>query len=47
MPDQRVRVGASAAAQRTGDSGGDASADRAGREHLHHHEAGKHERHAG
>ena len=44
---QRVGVVAPAAAERAGDRRGDAAAHRAGRQHLHHHEAGKHQRHAG
>ncbi len=47
MQHQRVGLLALAGAERTRDGRGDAAAHRAGREHLHQHHAGKHQRHAG
>ena len=44
---QRVGVVAPAGAERARDRRRDAAAHRAGRQHLHQHEAGKHQRHAG
>ena len=44
---QRVGVVAPAGAERARDRRRDAAAHRAGRQHLHHHEAGEHQRHAG
>ena len=47
MHDQRVGVGAPSAAERARHRRGDAAADRAGRQHAHHHIAREHQRHAG
>jgi hypothetical protein len=42
-----IRIVAPAGPERTGDRRRDAAAHRARRQHLHHHEAGKHQRHPG
>ena len=47
MQHQRVGVVAPAGAERARHRRGDAAADGAGGEHLHHHEAGEDQRHAG
>ena len=47
MQHQRVGVGAASTTERAGDGRGDAASHSAGGEHLHHHEHGKDQRHAG